>query len=529
VNVNTDKTPAPRGIFREGGIAGFDFNDKRVAMPSFAPGDSIEYDVETVVHTPLTPGQFSEVYSFTPCGIVDEQLEINIPADREVKLKTKPGIGMSIANENGRRIYRWTATHEGSKFDGVRNKSMVQDLLEETPDVQISTFTSWEDVGRWYAEMERGRRVPSPAVRSKAEELTKGMKTDLEKVAALYDFTARIKYFSIAAFGLGGYEPHTADEVLHIGYGDCKDKDTLLSALLEAEGFHSSSVLINPIRKLDADVPSLWPFTHVITMLPLGKDEIWMDSSVGVLPFRMLSYDLRNKPSLVIPFDGSPRFEDTPSEAPMTSSLLEDIDGKVDTSGIFEATVSITARGDAGVPLREAFLSAVESARPLIIQGLIRGVTGNISGVKVSDPTATRDPFTFSFQVNNLEFLLRVAKTYELTLPMSDFNLAAADSIDESRRMASKSVRVGVPGDYTYRIRLQLAPRFALQVPPDARFEREYAIYTAKYELERNSLAAERKLILHKNELSLALAEDYIAFRKKVLTEAAQRVVVTVR
>jgi len=41
----------------------------------------------------------------------------------------------------------------------------------------------------------------------------------------------------------------------------------LLASLLEAEGMHASSVLINSSRKLDPDVPSPSQFDHVITML----------------------------------------------------------------------------------------------------------------------------------------------------------------------------------------------------------------------------------------------------------------------
>ena len=73
------------------------------------------------------------------------------------------------------------------------------------------------------------------------------------------------------SLGVGRYQPHAASDVLHNQYGDCKDKHTLLASLLEAEGLHASSVLINSSRKLDPDVPSPSQFDHVITMLPIGE------------------------------------------------------------------------------------------------------------------------------------------------------------------------------------------------------------------------------------------------------------------
>src|SRR5260370_3137120 len=121
--------------------------------------------------------------------------------------------------------------------------------------------------------MEKGRRLPSPEVRAKALELSKGLKGDLAKTEGLYDFVAKnFRYVSLS-LGVGRYQPHSAADVLHNQYGDCKDKHTLLESLLEAEGLHASSVLINYSRKLDPDMPSPSPLDHVITLLPLGKDE----------------------------------------------------------------------------------------------------------------------------------------------------------------------------------------------------------------------------------------------------------------
>jgi len=305
VNVDTNRGPKPRGIFREGGMPGFDYADKRVAVPALSPGDALEYDVETIFPTALAPGQFWQTYSFQ--AVPDEELEVNIPSARLVKVKTKLAVEGTVGEENGRRIYRWKCSRLLSEPDtqgGTKNHSE-----KEIPDVQVSSFATWEEVGRWYADMEKSRRVPSPEVRAKADELTEGLTSNFDKVRALYNFVSKkVRYLSLVSLGIGGYEPHSAREVLQTRYGDCKDKDTLLAALLEAEGLRTSSVLMNPLRELDPDVPSPWPFTHVITMLPLGKDEIWMDTSTPFLPFRTLPYQLRHTKGLAIPPDGAPHF-----------------------------------------------------------------------------------------------------------------------------------------------------------------------------------------------------------------------------
>ena len=143
-------------------------------------------------------------------------------------------------------------------------------------------------------------------IQAKAAELTVGRTTDMDKIEGLYDYVAtNFRYISLS-FGVGRYQPHAAEDVLHNQYGDCKDKHTLLASLLEAEGFHTSSVLINSRRKLDPDIPSPSQFDHVISLVPIGNEEVWMDTTTEVAPFRLLSYSIRKKQALVIPAEGVP-------------------------------------------------------------------------------------------------------------------------------------------------------------------------------------------------------------------------------
>src|SRR5450755_700010 len=70
-----------------------DYRQKHITVPGLRPGEVLEYDVITVTHTPLALNQFWMEHNFTTSGIVlDEELEINIPQGRSVKLKTRPGM-----------------------------------------------------------------------------------------------------------------------------------------------------------------------------------------------------------------------------------------------------------------------------------------------------------------------------------------------------------------------------------------------------------------------------------------------------
>jgi hypothetical protein len=264
-----------------------DLHEKHVAVKGLGAGDTLEYSGRWQLEKPLAPGQFWFSYQFTRGAIIlDEQLEMSVPAAREVKLKSRT-IQPTMREESGRRIYAWKTSHleneSAEKQKEDHNYEVARGLLP-APDVLISSFRSWEEVGRWYEGLQREKVQLSPDIKAKAEELTKGLTEDDAKLRAIYNYVSlRYRYIGIA-FGIGRYQPHSASEILGNQYGDCKDKHTLLAALLNAVGIRVYPVLINSQMALDSDVPSPGQFDHVISVMAKGSTLSWMDTTSEVAP-----------------------------------------------------------------------------------------------------------------------------------------------------------------------------------------------------------------------------------------------------
>jgi tetratricopeptide (TPR) repeat protein/transglutaminase-like putative cysteine protease len=507
-----------------------DYRQKHITVPGLRPGEVLEYDIVTVIHTPLAAGQFWADYDFDKNNIMlDEELDVDVPSDRPLELKNKPGHDPKVSDANGRRIYHWTSSHlereddqkDKDDKDKDKKKKKKKKSDEERPDIQLTTFVSWEQIGRWYASLDKDRRAPSPEVRAKAEELTKGLDNDLDKVQALYDFVAKnFRYVSLS-LGLGRYQPHAASDVLHDQYGDCKDKHTLLASLLEAEGLHASSVLINSSRKLDADVPSPAQFDHVITMLPMGKEEVWMDTTSEVAPFRLLAYSLRNKLALVIPVDGAPHLENTPADTPMPDSEISEVNGKINEIGKLEAHVHYTFRGDEELMLRSIFRRVPEAQWQRVVDNVNAGMGGEVTHLKISDPAATREPFTMAYDVAKPNFLDWSKKKSDLLLPLCQFNLPDLGVSDDSDADA-EPLKLGPKAEYVYNIKLELPAKYIAHAPLPFSLKRDYADYKATYKLEGNTFTAARTLTLRQDELPAPRAEDYQSFRHAVGSDLAQ-------
>lgn len=499
-----------------------DYRQKHVTVPGLRPGEELEYDIITVISTALAPGQFWMEHDFAKSGtVLDEQLELNVPKDRVIKLKTKPGSDPKITEANGRRVYAWTSSHvdkdeDEKKKDKEKDKKAKKE--PEAPAVQMTTFASWEEMGRWYAGLEKQRREPTPEIRAKAAALTQGKTSDLDKIQALYDYVAtNFRYISLS-FGVGRYQPHAAGDVLHNEYGDCKDKHTLLASLLKASGYDASSVLANSGRKIDAEIPSPSQFDHVYTMVPLGKDEIWMDSTTEVAPFRLLASVLRKKQVLVIPQNGTPHLEETPADPPMVNLQLSSIDGKISELGKLTAQVHYEFRGDTELYMRMLFRRVPRNKWNEFVKqiNMYSGLSGDVSDVKATDPAATHDPFNVDFKIEVANFLDWSKKKTDLVLPLSQINMSEADEDDPD------PVQIGSPVDYEYKLRLEFPAKYAESAPLPFSMKRDYGQYQAIYKVEGNVFTAERKLITSMDELPSARATDYIAFRRAVLADSTQ-------
>ncbi|HMS40822.1 MAG TPA: DUF3857 and transglutaminase domain-containing protein, partial [Pyrinomonadaceae bacterium] len=97
-------------------------------------------------------------------------------------------------------------------------------------------FADWTEVSRWASQMYDPQVVVDDSVAAKAQELTANAKTELDKIRAIGTFVQNLQYISIdIGVGYGnGYRPRPSNMVLARGYGDCKDKATLMRAMLKS-------------------------------------------------------------------------------------------------------------------------------------------------------------------------------------------------------------------------------------------------------------------------------------------------------
>jgi tetratricopeptide (TPR) repeat protein len=496
-----------------------DLHEKHVPVKGLSVGDVLEYRTQEHTTKPLAPGQFWTEYRFTREQIViDEQLEISVPRERAVKIKTAT-MQPVVSEAGGYRIYTWHNTNLQHKDETNKKREATEQLWQQArgrrpqPDVLMSSFASWEDVGRWYGGLQEERVKPTPEVTAKAAELTKNAATDEAKLRALYGYVSTQFHYIGIAFGIGRYQPHSAAEVLANQYGDCKDKHTLLASLLTAVGIPAYPAAISSTREVDGDVPSPGQFDHVITVVPRAGGLVWLDTTTEVGPYQYLVAPLRDKHALAIWKDKPAALVNTPADLPYGTTQTFKMDAKLSDAGTLEGNAELSSRGDMEYLLRSAFRVVPLTQWKELGQriSLNSGFGGEVSEVTASSPERTDEPFHLSYKYTRKEFGDWANRRILAPEPL----IALLAPGDEELLPLGPSW-LGPPAEFQFHSRVELPGGYRPELPAAIHVKRDFAQYDATYEFKEGALIGERHLKTLLEEVPANEREEYKQFVKTV-------------
>jgi hypothetical protein len=130
----------------------------------------------------------------------------------------------------------------------------------------------WRAIGEWVTKLEADRPTPNPDITAKVQQLTAGAPDFYSKVRAITESIQKdVRYFVVLR-GIGGLQAHYASDIFRNRYGDCKDKTTLLIAMLQAAGIKGYYVPVDSRRGVvDPADPSL-AGNHMITAIEVPAE-----------------------------------------------------------------------------------------------------------------------------------------------------------------------------------------------------------------------------------------------------------------
>lgn len=282
---------------------------------------------------------------------------------------------------------------------------------------QAQQAGSWHDEGLWYSALVSSQREVTADIATEVATLTAQAKTPLEKIQAITDYMQRhIRYVAIE-IGIGGWQPHAADDVFKNQFGDCKDKATLLSAMLKAAGFDSYYVVAQVFRGIvQPQFPTIGSFNHVILAIrlpdgvptenlysviddpKLGK-LLFFDPTNAYVPLGYIpDYEQDNYVLLVAPDGG--QLVHLPVLPPATNRLMRVGQFTLSPAGDLSGDVKEIRWGGPAVQSREQFLEGQPKDREKTIDRFLGEFLDNfqLQGASIGNLTEYADNFVLDYR-----------------------------------------------------------------------------------------------------------------------------------
>jgi transglutaminase-like putative cysteine protease len=502
-----------------------DVREKFVHVAGLEPGDRLEYRVvTTLVHPPFAPDFFFSHSFGEENNAAKESLELDLPAGRQVTLRTAPGLPAPVtvssgAGSDARTVYRWSL----SEPQKLPNENEQGEVGRTTPDVTLSTFPSWEEVSQRLALSLAPQAKAVPEIEAKAKALTAGAAEPLARLQAIYDFVAQKVRTVDLPLGAAGFRAHQPREILASGYATPEDKFVLLAALAQAAGIRAQAALCSAARQWSAEAPVPSAFDHLVIRTRLGPLSIWFDPSLEVAPFGAISANLRGKRALIVqdnaaPPDNGSLWATIPRDLPFPATQDVTVSGALDATGKLSGRARYSLRGDNELLLRLTFHRALPDQWKGLAQLLAvsDGFRGQVSEAKIRDPLETHRPFRVEYTVTEPHLVNWAKLPARLKVPLPTLGLP------ELPAKAGAPVDLGTPLDIHLHLRLQLPADAAVLVPVGISVRREYAEYESSYSIQNKIVLASRHLKFLEREVAAGDAADYAAFTRAVQNDEAQ-------
>ncbi|MBL0195461.1 MAG: DUF3857 domain-containing protein [Myxococcales bacterium] len=297
-----------------------------VHFPRLFPGDVVEllYRTEDVAPRNAFADYFGEVvYMQSQEPVSYAEYVLMTPKSRTFHFNQPaiPGVVRTAAEQGDQRIERFVARD----LAPVDPEPLQPPFASFLGHVHVSTYKSWDDMGKWYWGLVKDQFVADDEVKRRVAEVTRGLTTEAEKVRAIYDYVVQRTRYVALEFGIHGFKPYRCAQIFARGFGDCKDKATLIVTMLKEAGIPSTIVILRTGMRGDfeSSPASLAPFDHAIAYVP--SLDLYLDGTAEFTGSRELPSMDRGALGLRI-HEGKPvlvHLPEPPPEESVTSRKVE--------------------------------------------------------------------------------------------------------------------------------------------------------------------------------------------------------------
>ncbi|HEY8055767.1 MAG TPA: DUF3857 domain-containing protein [Terriglobales bacterium] len=383
----------------------YNVRNKYVTMPSMRAGDFVEiaYRVLPTTLESLYGDYFGDLDTFGGAAPTLLQKYIVIsPANKPLYSQTvRFHGGQTKTSHDGQTVYEWSA----SDLPPELQEPLAAPEIERVPYVSVSAFQTWEQFATWYRHLIRDTFVMDAEMKDTVARLVAGKTSEADKVDAIYRWVIQNTHYVALEFGIHGYRPYPVTQVFHRRFGDCKDKASLLIAMLHQAGIESEFVLVR-IRDLglvDPTVPSVADFDHAIVYVPGMK--LYLDGTAEYNGTRELpagdqrAFVLRIPVASDLAAAGTAQAVDarfnapvalapvvTPEKPATVNVVTRSLNGQLDADGNLRFSMDLVVTGDRAPQMRQAL--ELPDRQTGALQAMLRD---RLPGIEILSATVQND------------------------------------------------------------------------------------------------------------------------------------------
>jgi len=486
--------PPPEAV--EAGL----FVDARLmqfTMPKMTEGCIIDYlySVKRAGH--IMKGEYwHQMYFQTSAPIQKYRFKIRCPKKKDFQYHIN---GPEIQPEITETTYSKTYEFSAENIPPLKDEKFMPAVRDLAYCITLSSLESWEQLAKWYYTLIKEQDYVAANVEEKTKEILNGAKSRTDKIRRLYEFVAaNISYVGIE-LGIWAIKPHPAEDVLENKHGDCKDKATLLSAMLKSAGIKSYPVLISAgeSKQFVKEIPTLSYFNHMILVAEEeeGKKLIWLDPTVETCAYGDLPPSDQDRYAYIIVDEQNSYFKQSPTLLAKNNLYYTNTDITVNPDMSISVKEELRLKGSFNTSLR----AKLRHINPDNRWEYLRDYTemdkrARLKEVRTSDLEKMDAELHIAINYECADYLVPIGGSYLLKLPMVEYPYATLMSENER----TYPVDIGKKLTMENEIRIKIPDKFEiLSVPDNVNIETGLGKITVQYKQNRRKIEMKQTIVIN--------------------------------
>lgn len=391
-----------------------------IEVGALAAGDVIDYTIAkkgftyallaapTEEEDRFIPPMRGEFYDIVPFWVdqptVKKVYTVSYPKEKDVQYEFYQGeCRSSIRLAGDRKVMSFTMEN----ILPFKKETNMVDLFDVAPKLMMSSTPEWKDKSLWFhgVNEEYGSFEPTPAAQKKVDELLAGVTDEIERIAILTHWVAdNIRYSGISMGEGEGYTLHNTEMNFTDRCGVCKDKASLLIAMLRMAGFEAHPAMTmagSRIETIPAD-----HFNHCVAVVKL-QNGTYIPLDPTWVPFNRELWSSAEQQQNYLP--GIPGGSDlllSPVSAPENHYLKIHATTAVNEAGTLTGEYTVMAEGQSDAAVRRPYLQGYAERVMRALESELMNVSpmARIISVKANDPKnyqAAPIKMTIRFEIPN--------------------------------------------------------------------------------------------------------------------------------